>query len=239
MRSADIVWRGLVCFGLCAGMLGCASVGDPLKAAAQRVMAPVAGAAASAPSAMAAAGSAVGAGVAKLEPEAPVNPDVQRSYDDALRTLRAGRVADAERSLQQLAKANPELGGPHANLGLIYRQSGKLPEAVLELEQAVRVNPKQPLYFNQLGLAYREHGQFAKAREAYEQAIALDPNYAAAQLNLGILLDLYLSDGPRALQQYDRYLALSPGGDATVSKWIADLKNRKPAPITVSKKEKP
>jgi Flp pilus assembly protein TadD len=234
MRSADIVWRTVGVAALSIFIAGCASVGDRQKAAAQRVMALVASEAASAPSATSAVRTP-----AKPQPEEPVDASVQQAYDDALRSLRAGRMADAERSLQQLAKANPELGGPHANLGLIYRQSGKLSEAVLELEQSVRANPKQPVYYNQLALAYREQGQFAKAREAYEQAIALDPNYAAAQLNLGILLDLYLSDAPRALQQYERYLALSPGGDATVSKWIADLKNRKSVPITVSKKEKP
>ena len=45
-------------------------------------------------------------------------------------------------------------------------------------------------------------------------------------------------DGPRALELYSRYLALSPSGDAAVTKWVAELKNRKAAPITVSKKEK-
>jgi tetratricopeptide (TPR) repeat protein len=82
------------------------------------------------------------------------------------------------------------------------------------------------------------NGQFAKAREAYERAIALDPNYAQAVLNLGILNDMYLWDAKRALELYDRYLALTPGGDAVVTKWIADLKNRKQAPITAGKKEK-
>ncbi|HEV7912939.1 MAG TPA: tetratricopeptide repeat protein, partial [Albitalea sp.] len=172
------------------------------------------------------------------EPERPVDPVVQKAYDDARRAMRAGRLDEEERGLKALVKSNPELGGPHANLGVIYRQAGKPPEAVAELEAAVRANPQQPLYFNQLGVAYREQGQFGKAREAYERAIALDPNYAAAQLNLGILHDLYLSDGKRALEQYDRYLALSPSGDPTVTKWIADLKNRKQPPITVSKKEK-
>ena len=58
-------------------------------------------------------------------------------------------------------------------------------------------------------------------------------------LNLGILHDLYLGDGARALALYDRYLALSPGGDATVSKWVADLRRRKPAPVALNEKEKP
>ena len=162
---------------------------------------------------------------------------MQRAYDDARKALRAGRNEEAERGFRALTQSNPELGGPHANLALIYRQAGKLPEAVAELEKAVAANPRQPIYFNQLGITYRQHGQFTKAREAYEKAIALDANYAAAHLNLAILHDLYLWDGKRALELYDRYLALSPGGDATVTKWVADLKNRKQPAITVSKRE--
>jgi len=36
---------------------------------------------------------------------------------------------------------------------------------------------------------------------------------------------------------YDRYLALTTGGDATVVKWVADLKNRKPPATLLSKKD--
>jgi tetratricopeptide (TPR) repeat protein len=170
--------------------------------------------------------------------DAPVNPTTQRAFDDASRALRSGRVDEAERAYKSLAQANPDLGGPHANLGVIYRQSGKLNESASELEQAVKLNPRQPIFLNQLGVTYRQQGQFAKARDAYQRAIALDPGYAAAALNLGILYDLYLGDTQRALEQYARYLALTPS-DATVTKWVADLKNRKPGPITVSRQEKP
>jgi tetratricopeptide (TPR) repeat protein len=212
---------------LCAGMTGCATVAEPMKALQHAVMGPAASA------------SAPTAAVAKAEPQAPVNPAVQRAFDDALRSLRAGRTEQAERGFRALTQSNPELGGPHANLALIHRQAGRLPEAVAELEQAVRANPRQPIYLNQLGITYRQQGQFAKAREAYEKAIALDPAYAAPQLNLGILHDLYLGDGPRALELYGRYLALSPAGDATVAKWVADLKNRNKQQLgMLSRKEK-
>ena len=90
---------------------------------------------------------------------------------------------------------------------------------------------------NQLGIAYRQQGEFTKARASYERAIALDPAYAAATLNLAILNDLYLWDSKRALELYDRYLALSAGGDATVTKWVADLKNRKPPASLLSRKD--
>ena len=76
----------------------------------------------------------------------------------------------------------------------------------------------------------REKGDFAKARETYEAAIAADANYAPAMLNLGVLHDLYLDHPAEALELYNRYLALAPGGDAAVAKWVADVKRRAPAP---------
>ena len=217
MRFADVVG----CLGLlacAAAITGCASLAQPLKAERQAVV-PAANALVSAPAAV------------------PVSPQAQRAFDDATRGLRAGRTDEAERGFRALVQSNPELGGPHANLGIIHRQAGRLPDAVAALEAAVRLSPKQPVYLNQLGVTYRAAGQFDKAREAYENAIALDPNYAAPHLNLGILHDLVFGDSARALALYDRYLALSPGGDGVVSKWVADLKNRKPAAVTVSRKE--
>lgn len=163
---------------------------------------------------------------APVEAEPPLSPALQRAFEIARQALIAGRLDDAERGFLALTKSNPELGGPHANLGVVYRQKQKFDESVAALERAVKANPKQAVYFNQLGIAYRMVGQFTKARDAYEKAIALDPNYALAHLNLGILYDVYLWDSKRALELYDRYLALSPSGDDKVKKWASDLRNR-------------
>jgi tetratricopeptide (TPR) repeat protein len=222
MRSADIA----AALFAAAVLAGCASVQAPI-ARVQQAVAPVVAAAASAPPA--------------AEPQLPVSPAAQRSFDDARRAMVAGRTEEAERGLRALVQSNPELAGPHANLGILYRQAGKLPEAAAAFEKAVKASPQRPVYLNQLGITYRQQGQFAKAREAYEKAIALDPAYAAPWLNLGILHDLYLGDGPRALELYSRYLALAPSGDAAVSKWVADLKNRKPAQqqAMLERKEQP
>ena len=159
-----------------------------------------------------------------------------RVFDASVRALQQGHAAEAERGFLSLTKTNPELGGPHANLGIIYRRADKIAQAVSELEFAVRDSPLQPVYWNQLGIAYRQQGQFTKARQAYERAIALDPTYASANLNLGILFDLYLWDSNRALELYDRYLVLS-GGDDKVSKWVTDLKNRNREHTAVARKE--
>lgn len=248
MRSAELALR-LAAALLVAATAGCSTMMEPIKAMRDALV-PSASAAAPA-AATTAATPRAGAGTTATSTVAPAAPistaapsditvsaESQRAFDEAARALRAGQNADAERRFRSLAQTHPELPGPHANLGVIQRQAGKLPEAVTELETAVRLSPRQPVYWNQLGVTYRQNGQFAKAREAYDKAIALDPGYSAAVLNLGILYDLYLNDGARALDLYGRYLLLSPSGDATVTKWVADLKNRKPAPITVSRKEK-
>jgi tetratricopeptide (TPR) repeat protein len=169
----------------------------------------------------------------------PIAPATQRAYDDALSLLRAGRAADAERGFRALTQSDPDLAGPHANLGLLARQAGHLPEAVKELEQATTLAPGLAVAWNQLGLAYRQSGEFTKARDAYDRALALDPNYATAVLNLGVLDDLYLGDSARALELYTRYLALTPAGDPVVTKWMADVKNRKPAGTNAAPAAKP
>ena len=39
------------------------------------------------------------------------------------------------------------------------------------------------------------------------------------------------------MESYERYMALSGGKDATVAKWVTDLKNRKPPAAAAAKKE--
>lgn len=192
--------------------------------------------------------STLRAAAPESKPAAPARPSVdaavQRAFADAVSLLRAGRDAEAERAFNALAQSQPTLGGVHANLALIHRRAGRDAEAVAALEQAVKLSPEQPVFHNQLGVAYRQAGLFAKARTAYERAIELDAGYAAPQLNLAILLDLYLGDRAKAAEWYSRSAVLLPGDAPQINKWLADLKNRKPeasvavAPTIASRKEK-
>ena len=223
MRSAS----RLFVLALALGAAGCSTVSQPFSAIRAAITPSESGAT-----------PAAGSRSAAARPS-PVSAAAQRAFDEAGALLRSGRTEEAERALRAMTQAYPDLAGPHANLGLAYRRTGKLDEAAKELELAVSLSPAQPIYVNELGVVYRQQGQFAKARDAYQRAIVLDPGYAAPTLNLGILYDLYLGDAAQALEQYSRYLALSPSGDAMVTRWVVELKNRKPAPITVSRQEKP
>lgn len=223
MRSAEARVRGLLALALSGALAACASLGGSTPPPVASPPPPV---------------SAPAPAVDKppLVPELPAA--LLDAYDAALRAQHEGRLAEAEKGLLALTRSNPDLGGPHANLGILYRRADKLGQAVSELERAVQCNPQQPVFWNQLGIAYRQQGQFAKAREAYEKSMALDPSYPAPILNLGMLFDLYLWDSNRAVELYDRYLALTPGGDAKVAKWLADLKNRNRQADAAKRKEK-
>jgi len=245
MRFADSLLRAAAAALLVTSASGCAVLSGPDKPAAPEPARSAGPATAKAPAAVAAqnaASSPAGADAkaeasAPVEPEVPLSAAVQRDFEAARSALIGGRLDEAEHGFLALTKSNPELGGPYANLGIIYRQKQKLDESVTMLEQAVKASAKQAVYYNQLGIAYRMVGQFSKARDAYEKAIALDPNYALALLNLGILYDVYLWDGKRALELYDRYLSLTPGGDDKVKKWASDLRNRNQPRSLAARKE--
>lgn len=224
MRSVESRGSALLAGLALLALSGCASVTEAVKKPVEAVQQAIAAVPTPAASAAAAPAQAAPAPVA-------VSADAQRAFDAAKAALRAGRTADAERAFRDLATRYPELGGAHANLGLILRNAGKHDESVAAMEKAVKASPSQPVFQNQLGLSLRHAGKFAKAREAYESAVALDPGYADAHLNLGVLLDLYLGEPTLALVHYERYIALVPGGDAGVGKWVADLKTRKTASV--------
>jgi hypothetical protein len=142
MRSAD---RFMPCSALVAALCltGCASLFDS-RAEEVSAPAPVAAPAAPSKATVAAVPNAPAASVPVLkppEPEVAVTPAAQRAFDDARRAMRSGRMDEAERGFKSLIQFHPELGGPHANLGVIYRQAGKLPESAAELELATKASP--------------------------------------------------------------------------------------------------
>ncbi len=173
--------------------------------------------------------------------EEQADPFAQKATE--LHEVNARRAASGlydewvQQSFAALAVLRPLRYGKVERMDVASAPAAPTEASVASLEAAVAANPKQPQVANQLGIALRKAGQFTKARAAYERAIELDATQANATLNLAILHDLYLADSARALALYDRYLALTTGGDATVAKWVADLKNRKPPATLLSKKE--
>ncbi|HET7794259.1 MAG TPA: hypothetical protein VFL64_12830, partial [Rhizobacter sp.] len=127
MRSAERLRTTLLALACCLGAAGCSSLpwsntenANPsigsTAASKQAATARPAAPAASQPQ-------------AASDAEVVVTPAAQKAFDDARRAMRAGRMDEAERGFKSVVQFHPELGGPHANLGVIYRQANKLPQS--------------------------------------------------------------------------------------------------------------
>ena len=144
MRSVESRGSALLAGLALLALSGCASVADAVKKpveAVQQVMA-------AAPAPTPAASAATTAPAKAVPAPVAVSADAQRAFDAAKAALRAGRTADAERAFRDLATRYPELGGAHANLGLILRNAGKHDESVAAMEKAVKASPSQPVASN-------------------------------------------------------------------------------------------
>lgn len=224
--SLGSVSVGAASLGTVAMLAGCGTTPSrPAGAAAAQSVPP-------APAAAAANAGAAPAPVAAAD--APVPEPAAAQYAAALELIKSGKGTAAEPSLTQLARAYPQFAGPELNLGLIYLRDGRLPEAVAAFQAALERNPHSAVAGDELGIALRRSGKFAEAEAAYQAAIAADENYAPAHLNLGVLYDLYLAEPQKALDQFERYIAIA-GENKQVAGWVVELRKRVAAPA--AKKE--
>jgi Tfp pilus assembly protein PilF len=158
--------------------------------------------------------------------ETAVTPAVQADHDRAVMLLEAGDMDGAEVLLDRFVAAHPAYPGAWTNLAIVYRRTDRDDAAAAALEQALAIDPQFAPALNEYGLMHREAGRFGEAEAAYLKAITARPDYALAHFNLGVLNDLYLSDPQAALDHYERYQALTSGGDEMVTLWIADIRRR-------------
>jgi tetratricopeptide (TPR) repeat protein len=163
---------------------------------------------------------------APADPAAALPPEAVQQFDKAVVHMSAGDLAAAEQGFLALSTAYPSYSGPLLNLGILQVRAGRFEDAEKTLRAATERNPENAAAFNQLGIAYRKLGRFKDADAAYQRAVQIDPQYALAWLNLGVLCDLYLQQPERALEAYERYLALAQPPDAKVNSWVTELKKR-------------
>jgi tetratricopeptide (TPR) repeat protein len=165
-------------------------------------------------------------------PAGPVLPKAPaRATADFARALQLMRSDPTQASLelQLMTQTYPDLPGPYANLGLLYRNANQMPEAEAALQKATERASYDAATWNEYGLTLRQAGKFPEARAAYQRAIEANPSYAPAHRNLGVLLDLFLDDSLAAQTEFETYKTLT-NEDKPVTGWIAELKARNRVP---------
>ena len=154
-----------------------------------------------------------------------IDPD-QESYEAAISVLKQNKMAAAIQQLEPLSIKSPDLEYIFTNLGLAYFSLKDYDKAQQVFQQAIKRNDQDAVAYNHLGVIHRIQGEFGEANRAYQSAININSKYAQAHLNLGILYDIYLQDLKLALNQYQKYQALTNGEDKSVANWIIDIERR-------------
>jgi tetratricopeptide (TPR) repeat protein len=170
---------------------------------------------------------AADAGAAPAAPNYNIPKPPARASGEFTRALGLMRSDPTQASLefQLMTQTYPDLPGPYANLGLLYRNANQLADAEAAFQKATEHAPWDAATWTEYGVTLRQAGKFAEARSAYEKAISLNPNYAAAHRTLGVLLDLYLDDSLTGQTELETYMTLT-GEDKPVSGWLAELRSR-------------
>lgn len=159
--------------------------------------------------------------------------NVPKPYVDGLKSAQKSQSKQAIAFFKQSIQTVPEFAPAYTNMGLQQLRLKARSAAQASFQKAIKLNPKDAISYNHLGVIARLNGDFDTAKKMYNQSIELNSDYAIAHLNLGILLDLYLYELEPALLHYEKYQSMISKKDATVSKWIVDLKRQ----ISKSKKQ--
>lgn len=150
----------------------------------------------------------------------------ENDFQQALQFMEQNRWDEASALLSQIAKESPLLAGPVLNLGIIHLHKGEAEQAMAAFKEAANRHPENPYIYLYQGIAQRQLGLFKQAESSYFKSLELAPNYAQANINLGILYELYLQQPEKALIQYKKYQELQDTPDPLVNNWIIFLKNQ-------------
>src|SRR6202030_1861000 len=106
----------------------------------------------------------------------------------AIKSLRAGRPADAIAPLRDAALLQPSNPSIQHDLGLACLEAGRVPDAIAALQQAVAINPRYADAYFRLGIALEKLGDIGGAIVAYHRATELLPSLTEAWVRAGDLV---------------------------------------------------
>ncbi len=143
------------------------------------------------------------------------------SYDELL--LLESRVESLQKTLEKQGEINGKCAACYIDLARAYHDSAQYARAAEALRTAISVDPNNAVAHCNLGEIYKHLDLVDDAVRELNTAQKLNPELADVYINLGILYDDYLKDDQKALEYYQRYMALG-GTDQQVVGWISAIK---------------
>jgi protein O-GlcNAc transferase len=135
--------------------------------------------------------------------------DTRQQLMHGIALLQQGRLADAEKLVQDILQRQPSNFEALHLLGVIALQTGRIDGSLGLFAKAIRINPKVPAAHCNLAAALQRLGRHKEAVASFGKAIALKPDFAEAYNDRGNALR-QLRRFDEALANCDRAIALKP-----------------------------
>ena len=147
-------------------------------------------------------------------------------FTQALEAMAEADTTVATALLLDITERKPNLAGPWVNLSILAEQQGDLASANQYLVTALEKNPNNCDALTLEGVQHRREGRFVEAEASYLKCLQQSPTHVLANLNLGILYELYMGRYAEALAFYNEYQLAVVEPNPKVNIWIADLERR-------------
>ncbi|MFL5313199.1 MAG: tetratricopeptide repeat protein [Myxococcales bacterium] len=95
-------------------------------------------------------------------------------------------------------------------LGNEYFDSGQRTKAIEAYDKALKLQPNNADVLTDQAVMYRELGQAEKAIANFQKASKVDPKHVRSMLNLGVLYAQDLKNYDKALESWQRVVAVAP-----------------------------
>jgi Flp pilus assembly protein TadD len=98
----------------------------------------------------------------------------------------------------------------HANMGVALAAEGRNDEAIYHYKNAIKINSYYDYAYYNLANAFKDQGNMEEAAKNFRETIRINPNFAGANNNLGIILEMYFKKYDEAIYHYRQELKIQP-----------------------------
>jgi predicted Zn-dependent protease len=110
--------------------------------------------------------------------------ELQASFDEGVRALKAGELDDAESAFRGVLAKGGNVAYVHNNLGIVLQERGQHAKAVTEFREAIRLDPGYVAPRILLGASLLALGRLNEAKVQLQRAVKLGPREPLARLQL-------------------------------------------------------